>query len=115
PLVEAPDAIAGGTGLWFVVVQCQDCGLCFTNPRPSPDCISQFYPAAYSPHLLPRPRRAKPWWNRLFRWLRRSSKERRTLAPWGQGRLLDFGCGGGSFLARMHLRGWKVTGLDCSL
>jgi SAM-dependent methyltransferase len=27
---------------------------------------------------------------------------------------LDFGCGSGSFLARMHRRGWKVTGIDAS-
>jgi hypothetical protein len=34
-LVEAPDPTVGGKGLWFGVVQCQECGLCFTNPRPS--------------------------------------------------------------------------------
>jgi 2-polyprenyl-3-methyl-5-hydroxy-6-metoxy-1,4-benzoquinol methylase len=28
--------------------------------------------------------------------------------------LLDFGCGGGSYLQRMHELGWKVTGLDVS-
>ena len=28
--------------------------------------------------------------------------------------MLDFGCGGGSFLARMHERSWQVTGLDVS-
>jgi SAM-dependent methyltransferase len=32
----------------------------------------------------------------------------------GQGRLLDFGCGGGSFLERMYRHGWQVTGLDTS-
>jgi SAM-dependent methyltransferase len=33
--------------------------------------------------------------------------------PWhGAGRLLDVGCGGGSFLHRMHLQGWQVTGID---
>src|SRR5262249_4902570 len=35
--------------------------------------------------------------------------------PWhGRGRLLDFGCGGGSFLQRMHRQGWRVLGLDTS-
>src|SRR5438445_11266107 len=34
-IVEAPDPGADGAGLWFAVVQCQRCGLCFTNPRPS--------------------------------------------------------------------------------
>ncbi len=40
PLVEAADTTAGGTGLWFAVVQCQECGLCFTSPRPNTDTIS---------------------------------------------------------------------------
>ena len=41
--------------------------------------------------------------------------ELRKGLPWhGQGRLLDFGCGGGSFLARMAHQGWHVTGLDMS-
>ncbi len=29
-------------------------------------------------------------------------------------RLLDFGCGSGGFLARMHAQGWHVTGVDAS-
>jgi SAM-dependent methyltransferase len=32
----------------------------------------------------------------------------------GPGRLLDFGCGSGTFLYRMHREGWQVTGLDFS-
>ena len=35
--------------------------------------------------------------------------------PWpGPGRLLDFGCGAGSFLKTMADRGWQVTGLDAA-
>jgi SAM-dependent methyltransferase len=113
PLVEAPDCTAGGTGLWFAVVQCQDCGLCFTNPRPSRETIGQFYPAVYRPHRIARPRRAG-W---PPRWLTRSHyprKEHEILNWHGQGRLLDFGCGGGGFLASMHRHSWNVTGLDVS-
>src|SRR6266542_4160481 len=106
PFLEAPDATAGGSGLWFAVVRCPDCGLCFTNPRPSEATILQFYPAVYHPHRTkqrPAPRRGV-----------RPGKERQGL-PWhGQGRLLDFGCGGGSYLERMHRQGWQVTGLDVS-
>jgi SAM-dependent methyltransferase len=109
PLVEAPDATAGGSGFWFAVVQCQQCGLCFTNPRPSGDTIAQFYPAVYRPHRTPRPR-SRRWFHR-----RAARKERQVLAWRGRGRLLDFGCGGGSFLAQMHRLDWQVTGLDiCS-
>lgn len=114
PLVEAPDLTRGGTGLWFVVVQCQDCGLCFTNPRPTLHTMSQFYPSAYLPHQPPSARQRDR--ARTLRWSNwgRPRKERQVL-PWhAQGRLLDFGCGGGVFLERMHRQGWQVTGLDIS-
>jgi 2-polyprenyl-3-methyl-5-hydroxy-6-metoxy-1,4-benzoquinol methylase len=117
-LVEGADNAPGGSGLWFVVVQCQQCGLCFTNPRPTAPGISRFYPETYQPHRSPGQRKKAR--ARLFssqqrglRWLRRAN-ERKSL-PWhGQGRLLDFGCGGGSYLERMHRQGWTVTGLDFS-
>jgi SAM-dependent methyltransferase len=54
-----------------------------------------------------RPRRRKSPW--------RVRKDEKHLALTGEGRLLDFGCGGGEFLERMHWQGWRVTGLDaCS-
>ncbi|HEV3204289.1 MAG TPA: hypothetical protein VGY77_07900, partial [Gemmataceae bacterium] len=34
PLIEAPDNMPGNGGLWFAVVRCPECDLCFTNPRP---------------------------------------------------------------------------------
>jgi 2-polyprenyl-3-methyl-5-hydroxy-6-metoxy-1,4-benzoquinol methylase len=112
PLLEAPDNAPGGSGLWFAVVQCQECGLCFTNPRPSPATIGRFYPAVYLPHRTPtRRKRRRRSAKRILSWPRKCS-ERQAL-PWhGQGRLLDFGCGGGSFLDRMNRQGWRVTGLD---
>src|SRR5437867_1178146 len=87
PLVEAPDAIPGGTGLWFAVVQCQDCGLCFTNPRPALHSMAQFYPDAYGPHYPPhRLQQASGPLRRLRLWCRRFVE--RPVLPWhGQGRL----------------------------
>ncbi len=113
-LVEAPDCAPHGTGLWFAVVQCADCGLCFTNPRPSESSIGQFYPSAYRPHRTPKPERSPLWQILKGGKSARRGKERQTL-PWqGQGRLLDFGCGGGSYLERMHRQGWEVLGVDSS-
>jgi 2-polyprenyl-3-methyl-5-hydroxy-6-metoxy-1,4-benzoquinol methylase len=110
PLLEAPDPHGDGPGLWFAVVRCGDCGLCFTSPRPDRATIGQFYPTSYRPHRRPRPARR----SLLPALFRRPSVERQPL-PWhGQGRLLDFGCGGGAFLELMRRRGWRVTGLDAS-
>jgi 2-polyprenyl-3-methyl-5-hydroxy-6-metoxy-1,4-benzoquinol methylase len=104
PLVEAPDFQAG-TGLVFAVVQCLECGLCFTNPRPTPSCLEHFYPGDYRPHQTSQ--QSQP---------RRGRLAGKRLLPWhGQGRLLDFGCGGGDFLCRMRRQGWQVVGLDTSL
>lgn len=116
-LLEAPDPVPGGRGLWFAVVRCEHCGLTYTNPRPTAATIGRFYPPDYQPHRRPakmgQSRPARPLWARLFG---RPCNERRGDLPWPRpGRLLDFGCGGGAFLKRMADRGWQVTGLDASV
>lgn len=113
-LIDAPDHMQVD-GLWFAIVRCHDCGLCFTNPRPTQESIGVFYPAEYRPHV--RSRKVKPAanrWRRFLSWRHGKDWQREGL-PWlGQGRLLDFGCGAGTFLHRMHRQGWHVTGLDVS-
>ncbi|HZU38768.1 MAG TPA: class I SAM-dependent methyltransferase [Gemmataceae bacterium] len=105
-LVEAPDARAGAAGRWFAVVQCLECGCTFTNPRPNIESIGQFYQLDYEPHRTPR--RIKARWHR-FGLPGRASRR----LPWrGPGRLLDVGCGNGSFLEQAHAQGWEVTGVD---
>src|SRR5262249_31197396 len=117
PLVEGADTTQDGSGLFFAVVQCQQCGLCFTNPRPAGNCIGRFYPDSYQPHRAPARKSGRPRFLSSsrpgLRWLRRRN-ERKGMPLHGQGRLLDFGCGGGSYLERMHQQGWRVTGLDVS-
>lgn len=113
-LVEAQDPLPGPRGLWFAVVQCKDCGLCFTNPRPTIETIGRFYPTDYHPHCTSR--KTKELFTlsyRVRRWLW-GDDEDKTL-PWhGEGRLLDFGCGRGRFMERLHAQGWNVTGVDAS-
>lgn len=110
PTIEAPDSIPGGSGLWFAVVQCRECGLCYTNPRPTPESIQQFYPSQYRPHHAPvRPPRRL--WSKFCM---RSSVDEVAPPRHGPARLLDFGCGNGRYLRRMHRLGWQVLGMDCS-
>src|SRR5262249_7099629 len=86
----------------------------FTSPRPAPDLIGKYYPDWYEPHAAPLALPRLTWRARLatrFGW---SFDSRRAL-PWhGQRRLLDFGCGGGSFLQRIDRLGSSVAGLDIS-
>ncbi len=104
PLVEAADPLPTVDGLWFMVVQCEECGLCFTNPRPGPGSIGQFYPSSYVCYRRPEQRRRRKKRDLLAR----------LLPPHGFARLLDFGCGAGEFLCRMRDVGWNVMGLDVS-
>jgi len=57
-VVIAPDPVTGRGGN-FRVVRCRDCGLTYTNPRPTLASIGQFYPQDYAPHVVA-PRR-KGW------------------------------------------------------
>ncbi|MGL6073655.1 MAG: class I SAM-dependent methyltransferase [Fimbriiglobus sp.] len=116
-LCEAADANPGDAKpKVFAVVQCRRCGLSYTNPRPDRRTIGQFYPEDYQPHRRPRKIReagSASFWSRFTG---RSQPERNGELPWmGQGRLLDFGCGGGSYLKRMADQGWQVTGLDAAV
>lgn len=118
PLLEASDPLpAAGHGLLFAVVRCDHCGLCYTNPRPTERSIFRFYPPDYRPHRrgckMRQSRRVSPFWSRL---LGRPCGERRGILPWpSPGRLLDFGCGAGTFLKTMADQGWEVTGLDAAV
>ena len=115
--IEAPDpnpSQFGNEEYWFAVMQCNNCKLKYTQPRPTPETIHRFYANNYLPHRKPKALRKLVRSRSPFGILRGRAGERRSL-PWhGQGRLLDFGCGGGSFLVRMSDQGWKVIGLDVS-
>ncbi|MCS6866561.1 MAG: class I SAM-dependent methyltransferase [Gemmataceae bacterium] len=116
--LEAPDPLPPeNQGLIFAVVRCCECHLIYTNPRPSPNSISRFYPADYRPHRrASKMRQTRSVHNLYSRLFGRPCQERRGLLPWPKpGRLLDFGCGGGSFLKTMAEQGWQVTGLDAAV
>ncbi len=118
PVLEAPDPLPPQvSALVFAVVRCAHCNLTYTNPRPNAAGISRFYPTDYRPHRRPakmrQSRAPRAFWARV---LGRPCPERRGVLPWpGPGRLLDFGCGGGSFLSTMADQGWEVTGLDAAV
>jgi 2-polyprenyl-3-methyl-5-hydroxy-6-metoxy-1,4-benzoquinol methylase len=130
------------TAQQLTIHRCDGCGLHFLNPRPRMDEIGRYYPADYhsyqmrggddaggaavaggirslalreafgAPHL--RPRGAQRALARAALAVN-GAQSFGFGVPWhGQGRLLDFGCGGGKFLRRMHALGWDVAGIDFS-
>ena len=96
----------------FAIAQCAGCGLQFTNPRPDAASIGKYYEsAAYVSHNAA----ARGLVNRAYRVARYFTMRRKValitkLNGGRAGRLLDYGCGTGHFLARARGAGWQVTG-----
>ncbi|KKL23932.1 hypothetical protein LCGC14_2420440, partial [marine sediment metagenome] len=124
----------------FRVVRCLKCDLARTDPRPTLDCLGQAYPDEYGPHQIAairarRPRGLLRWsltnfrgyplgrrWPGPLRWpvapvaglLLRRRRALRYIPFAEGGRLLDFGCGAGGYVARMAQAGWHAQGMDLS-
>ncbi len=140
PFLQAP---AEPDETIYHLVRCRECGMVYMNPRPDEVSIGAFYPddyEAYRQALHP----AAGWWRQRRGCLEKLALRRLgypppllgawektvawLLAPWfgpdrhsqtalpyvGQGRLLDYGCGAGSFAVQMRRRGWTVMGMDFS-
>lgn len=99
----------------FAVVQCQGCGLMRTNPRPTPQTISLYYPQDYSPHgstAFTASRTTDGMWKLAAK--KFFNTDSRKVPPLNAGRMLEIGCASGGFLARMAAQGWQVEGLELS-
>jgi SAM-dependent methyltransferase len=95
---------------FFKVVECQECGLGFVNPRPTIQEIAKYYPPEYY---------KSPGTESFDRYLRkRFSREARYLDGIRNGAatrtLLDVGCANGEFPRFMAVRGWQVEGVEVS-
>jgi len=87
-------------------VKCANCGLIYLNPPPDLSAVSKHYDGDYY----------APWVSeqkaeREKLWLRRLSLLHNYKKP---GRLLDVGCGEGSFLSAAKKAGWEVSGTEVS-
>ncbi len=88
------------SGARFDVLACEQCGLGITSPQPTD--TGGFYGAGYygGRHSFT----AGLCIRRRLRWASRFAAARR--------RLLDVGCGDGSFLVRASQQGWSVAGTE---
>ena len=89
------------------VVRCGDCGLVYTNPRPSQDRLDAYYSGnTYVCHETAGSAsggvKAQFLLDRL----------ERRLSPEAPRTLLDYGAGGGGFMLHARARGWKVQGFE---
>lgn len=105
----------------FSVVRCRTCDLMRTDPRPTPDTIGFYYPDDYEPYRTTQPVTKAPtapptvdvpkWKRHIWQAI---ELRNRPLPPLVPGRMLEVGCGSGSFLYEMAERGWQVEGIEFS-
>jgi SAM-dependent methyltransferase len=107
-LYRMPDRRGYHAGV-FTVVECNQCGLGFLNPRPPFADMGKYYPKEYYEEEFAQ--------NRAYH-LRRYAREARYLRPIERKRgpksLLDVGCANGDFPRFMRARGWHVEGVEVS-
>lgn len=97
----------------YRLVQCQQCGLIYQNPRPTLDELDSFYPDDYVPYDQGKQR--TNWLqekNLAYQMGRRTSRVVRFRAE--PGRVLDVGCATGAFLVAMRELGWQTQGVELS-
>ncbi len=96
----------------FNIVQCDECGFKFTNPRPADERIGEYYKSEdYVSHSDTN----KGIINKLYHTVRkRAIKQKFALVKEGAtaNTLLDVGCGTGAFLDYCQQQGWDVLGLE---
>jgi len=99
----------------FAIVQCTACSFQFTNPRPDAASIGRYYESdAYVSHNSA----AAGLINQAYKVARFFTMRRKVallnkVAP-RKGKILDYGCGTGHFLAACKANGWQVQGLEPS-
>jgi len=101
------------TGEWFDVVRCNQCGLVYTNPRPTREGMPRYYPPEYHAHHKDLLRRSVEALIRQVRY-RRNREVLCWLPSDRPGRVLDIGCGQGWQLYDLRARGAEVVGTELS-
>jgi 2-polyprenyl-3-methyl-5-hydroxy-6-metoxy-1,4-benzoquinol methylase len=111
--LEGFDRLHGLPGR-FSVVRCRVCGLLRTDPRPTRQSISDYYPPEYGPHSNAAVISSAEWpaWKHALARFFQFNNER--LPPPAPGRFLEVGAATGNALLRMAAKGWSVEGIESS-
>ena len=96
----------------FNISSCNDCGFCFTNPRPTINDIGTYYD---SEEYVSHSKTSAGIVNRLFHLSRiyTLAYKKRIVNKYSPGKnILDYGCGTGEFLHSMDRAGWNCSGIE---
>lgn len=97
----------------FIICNCTNCGLKFTNPRPTEVTIAPYYDF---PEYFSHDDKAKNLTQIVYQGVRKYAvakkvKHLNSLKPL-KGKYLDYGCGTAELLSKANDAGWKVTGIE---
>jgi cyclopropane fatty-acyl-phospholipid synthase-like methyltransferase len=95
---------------FFTVVECDQCGLGFVNPRPTMAEMQKYYPEEY--YRKPPTRSHERYLRRRF--TAQASFLNELESGNGRRKILDVGCANGDFPRFMAARGWEVEGVEIS-
>lgn len=97
----------------FVIVQCENCGFKFTNPRPDETSIGKYYE---SEDYISHSDTNKGILSKAYKIVRsiaiKDKVELINRVASQKGNILDYGCGTGYFLAACQKDGWQVEGFE---
>ena len=98
----------------FKILECKECGLLFTTPRPNKDEIGRYYKSEeYYSHQ----ENKEGFIPKVYEKVKSVNlKNKYGIATEGKekGKALDIGCGVGDFLHTMEQHGWDCTGVEPS-
>lgn len=90
----------------YKVVKCRNCGLVYVNPQPDRIFTEEHYQEDYYKEWIEKQMEKRiPMWKRRLKELKKHRKS---------GRLLDVGCGAGTFLKLANEEGFEVYGTEIS-
>lgn len=98
----------------FKILECKECGLLYTTPRPNKDEIGRYYKSEeYYSHQ----ENKEGFIPKVYEKVKSVNlKNKYGIATEGKekGKALDIGCGVGDFLHTMEQHGWDCTGVEPS-
>ncbi|SKC74922.1 class I SAM-dependent methyltransferase [Ohtaekwangia koreensis] len=100
----------------FAVIKCNTCALLITSPRPDDSSIGEYY---LSEDYISHSAKAKSAIDKIYliarnytlEWKQKLLKQH---SQKGAGKILDYGCGTGTFLQSCRNYGWNVFGVEPS-
>ena len=100
------------SGETFAIVNCEQCGFKFTNPRPVENHLMRYYE---SPQYISHKNKSNNIVNFIYKNVRKITvrqKAKLLEKTAKKGKLMDYGCGTGEFMKVCKHYGWHISGVE---